>query len=118
MTEQQIGDSNVLNDKKLAKQLGRESTRIDQTIPNSSLMIVEFLPEAILKTTAMQEKQGVWKFRGFEEETQTATLECRLGSEDPITTKVRFVSDDIVCMIPPNISVLKKELLFRRLQAN
>ncbi len=115
MTEQKIKQHEQLANDSLATRAARESTSIDRTVSSDNLMTVEFKSGAQLETRAMQVKQGTWYFRGFSEADQTVTLECQVGREDPVIVKVRFITDDVIHMIPPNITVLEKELLFHRL---
>ncbi len=101
-------------DEATAKKLARESRRIDQEVLDGFQMTVRFGKGAVLETRAKQQKVGNWYFRSFDPLSNTAEVHCELEGEQ-IVTKVRFVTDDIVCMIPPNISVLEKEIVFERM---
>lgn len=112
------GDSESLEsgaiDEATAKRLAREAKRLDRDVLAGDRMTVTFLPQGVLETDAKQKKKGTWRFKSYDESRSELSLECRLGSEELVGTKVRFVTDDIISMIPPNIAVLEKEFVFQR----
>lgn len=60
-------------------------------------------------------KIGKWSILSWDEESQVATLRCDLF--DAVTeTRITFIDDDTIQLIPPNIAVLEMELRFRRNQ--
>lgn len=58
-------------------------------------------------------KTGRWKLKSWNEQQQVAVLECDLFDE-LVETSVRFIDDDTIQLVPPNIAVLKMEFRFRR----
>lgn len=58
-------------------------------------------------------KVGTWKLKSWDESNQTAVLECDLFDE-LTETKVTFIDNDTIQLVPPNIAVLEMELRFRR----
>ena len=97
-----------------ATKLKRESHRMDRDVMRSDIMSVSFLRNGRLETKAKQVKQGTWRFVEYDSDEGVVTVTCQLGRDDPVNTKIRFLSDEIICMIPPNIQVLEKEFVFRR----
>ena len=60
-------------------------------------------------------KIGTWKLASWDEATQIAIIECELLDETT-ETRVLFVDDDTIELVPPNIAVLEQELRFRRVK--
>ena len=58
-------------------------------------------------------KVGKWSLLSWDENGQVATLRCDLFDE-VTETRVTFIDDDTIQLIPPNIAVLELELRFRR----
>ena len=60
-------------------------------------------------------KVGKWSIVSWDKKAEVATVRCDLFDE--ITeTKVTFIDDNTIQLIPPNIAVLEMELRFRRNQ--
>ncbi len=60
-------------------------------------------------------KVGKWSILSWNKKAEVATVRCDLFDE--ITeTKVTFIDDNTIQLIPPNIAVLEMELRFRRNQ--
>lgn len=58
-------------------------------------------------------KIGKWSILSWDAEAKVATVRCDLFDE--ITeTKITFIDDNTIQLIPPNIAVLEMELRFRR----
>ena len=112
MTDQEVRSSDV-DDETLANRMARDSNRVDQAVGNQNLMRVEFSADGVLKTYALQEKTGSWKFESVEESGMVINVICDLGGEQ-VSTRVQFHSDDTISMVPPNIAVLERELMFKR----
>jgi hypothetical protein len=60
-------------------------------------------------------KVGTWSILSWDEPGRIATLKCTLLDE-VTETRVTFIDDDTIQLIPPNIAVLEMELRFRRHQ--
>ncbi len=58
-------------------------------------------------------KVGKWKLKSWDDSGQIAILECDLFDE-LTETRVRFIDEDTIQLVPPNIAVLEMELRFRR----
>lgn len=58
------------------------------------------------------QKTGTWSMTEHTE--NTATIEFVLEGDEPETIKVRFVDDDTIEMVPPNLAVLNREYTFKR----
>ncbi|HMO12896.1 MAG TPA: hypothetical protein PKD64_03715 [Pirellulaceae bacterium] len=108
-----LSDASLTRDS-LASKAMAESRKIDRTVELDDLMTIEFKSNAQLQTKAMQIKQGTWHFVSYSPADDTVQISCRLANEEPVTIDVRFIQDDLMIMIPPNIHVLGKEMLFRR----
>ena len=60
-------------------------------------------------------KVGKWSILSWDKQAEVATVRCDLFDE--ITeTKVTFIDENTIQLIPPNIAVLEMELRFRRNQ--
>ena len=75
---------------------------------------ISFLAGGKLESHAKQVKEGSWRFKSYDAATKTMLVECRLGLDEPVQIKITFVADDTIRMIPPNIAILDKQMLFRR----
>lgn len=62
---------------------------------------------------ARSHKKGRWSLVAADDPTQVATVICFLNDEQT-ETKITFVDDNLIKLVPPNISVLRQTLLFRR----
>jgi len=99
---------------KLAGQHRQNLRGIDRMVMAGEPMEIVFGPNAQLITRAKQEKRGIWKFESYDAQTATLVVTCQLGMEDPVETEITFVEPDLISLVPPNIAVLDKELLFSR----
>lgn len=60
-------------------------------------------------------KTGRWSTLSWNDQTSVLTIRCEIF-DDITQTTIRFVDDDTIQLIPPNIDVLQTELQFRRNQ--
>ena len=60
-------------------------------------------------------KVGTWKFKSWDEAKQVIVIECDLFDEKT-TTSIRFLDDNTIELVPPNLAVLETNLRFRRRQ--
>lgn len=82
-------------------------------------MVVEFGRGGKLttETNVMGEtstKNGTWKL--VEHTENTAKVEFVLDEYEAQTITVRFEDDDTIEMVPPNLAVLERKLMFKRRQ--
>lgn len=60
-------------------------------------------------------KTGTWSVEAWDAKSSTVTIKSLLEPDhDPVITKIRFIDDDTIQLIPPNIAVLEMELRFGR----
>ena len=58
-------------------------------------------------------KVGRWSTLSWNDQTSVLTIRCEIF-DDTTETRIRFIDDDTIQLIPPNIDVLQTELQFRR----
>ncbi len=95
--------------------------RIDMPSPDDmdagSAMTIRFQGKRLTTITRMgdelREKQGTWQLLEFDEENQTATIQCTLGLQ---TTEhdVEFVDEQTIRLVPPNLAGLTLKVNFKR----
>jgi hypothetical protein len=56
---------------------------------------------------------GNWRLVKADDDGKTVYIACELKG-DKIQTKITFIDDDTILMIPPNLVALEKEIMFRR----
>ncbi len=62
---------------------------------------------------AKARKQGNWSLVSYEPDEDRVVVICSINGEQ-IETKIQFVGDDKIKLIPPNIAATRKQLVFRR----
>jgi hypothetical protein len=100
------------------------SNRIEERIAeaedfsDASKMLLEFRGNGSLKTTTKMggidgQKSGSWKLVGFDEATQTMTVECTIGMQVTQQT-IEFLDQNRIKLVPPNMAGLSLKLEFQR----
>ena len=89
----------------------------ENDVDAGSAMTIQFGGQQLTTTTRMndelRQKQGTWQLLSFDEETQTATIQCTLGMQ---TTEheVEFIDDRTIRLVPPNMAGLKLKVKFKK----
>lgn len=81
-------------------------------------MVLAFYASGSLKTKTRigqvnREKNGSWKLINFDEEDSVMKINCDLMGQQT-EHEVRFIEDDLIRFVPPNMAGTKSKLTFRR----
>ena len=84
----------------------------------SGRMVLSFTASGSLQTQtriggAIREKNGSWNAIEFDEEESVMKIQCKLMGQQT-EHEVRFLEDDLIQLVPPNMAGTKSELTFRR----
>ena len=84
----------------------------------SGKMVLSFTASGSLQTQtriggAIREKNGSWKAIDFDEEESVMKISCELMGQQT-EHEVRFLEDDLIQLVPPNMAGTKSRLTFRR----
>ena len=67
-------------------------------------------------------KTGKWTWLKYDEATHTGWIQCTLSdqrfqNDEKVETKIAFLGNDQIRLVPPNIATLEQEMLFHRSQS-
>lgn len=109
-----VGTWEIQKADRLSKRINQEQAESD-----SRMRIVIQKSGAIVTQTSMgeiqREKTGSWKLVSFDQEAGKMEIACDLGSGE-VNTAVRFVDDNTISLVPPNMAGTKTKLKFVRKQ--
>ena len=85
---------------------------------DSPKMSLQFLRSGQLKTVTVmgnidREKEGSWQFEEYDAQAETSKIKCKIGLQET-THDVRWISDDVIELIPPNMAGLDLEIRFKK----
>ncbi len=63
---------------------------------------------------AQAQKSGRWTVVSYDPENNHCVVRFKIETEPMIEVPITFVGEDRILLIPPNIAVLEKQLLFQR----
>ncbi len=86
--------------------------------PSPSRMSIQFARSGQLTTTTLigdinRSKKGTWSLVSFDEESQTAKVDCQIGLQQT-EHEIKLIDDDTIEMTPPNMAGLQMKLRFKR----
>lgn len=113
-----IGTWKIEHAHKLSKRVNQDTAEVDSNEDISERMVLAFYASGSLKTNtrmgeANREKIGSWKVVLFDEEKSVMTISCELMGQQT-EHEVRFIEDDLIRFVPPNMAGTKTKLTFRR----
>jgi hypothetical protein len=59
------------------------------------------------------QKKGSWELTEFDEQKSIMTVQCDLAGQQT-EHKIKFIEDDLIRLVPPNMAGLKTKINFRR----
>lgn len=113
-----IGTWKIEHAEKLSRRVNQDAVEADPAEDISERMVLAFYASGSLKTKTRigdvnREKIGSWKVVHFDEEESVMKISCELMGQQT-EHEVRFIENDLIRFVPPNMAGTKSKLTFRR----
>lgn len=109
------GSWKIEHGEKLSKRVNQDE--LDSEDPGERMMLA-FTASGSLQTKTrigdgIREKNGSWNVVDFDEEQSVMKIQCELMGQQT-EHEVRFIEEDLIRLVPPNMAGTKSKLTFRR----
>jgi hypothetical protein len=114
-----IGTWRIEHGEKLTKRVNQEEELSSQEIDDiSERMTMTFYSSGALTTKTQmgqvnREKNGSWEVVKYDDENSTLEIRCNLMGQET-DHEVRFIENDLIRLVPPNMAGTKSKMSFRR----
>lgn len=113
------GTWNIEQADKVTRRVNQEERGDETEIEDiGERMVLTFYASGALLTKTkigqlQSEKKGWWKLVQFDEKDSKMTLQCELAGQKT-EHEVRFIEDDLIRLVPPNMAGVPTKINFRR----
>ncbi len=113
-----VGTWGIEHGEKLTERVNQSAEKSGESTDLSERMMLVFYASGSLQTNTRmgdvnREKNGSWNVVEFDEENSKMKIRCDLMGQQT-EHEVRFIEEDLIRLVPPNMAGTKSKLTFRR----